>query len=72
MTKKTLHRDEETALVAGVLGGLAKYFDQDPTLFRLAAVVFIVLTGVFPGLLIYLFAWFVVPRPPKADYIVVE
>lgn len=72
MTKKTLHRDEETALVAGVLGGLAKYFDQDPTLFRLVAVVFIVLSGVFPGLLIYLLAWFVVPRPPKADYIVVE
>lgn len=72
MTKKRLERDEETALVAGVLGGMANYFNQDPTLFRLAAVFFIVATGVFPGLLIYLLAWFVVPKPPKADYIIVE
>ena len=72
MAKKRLERDEETALVAGVLGGLANYFQQDPTLFRLAAVLFIVLTGFFPGLLLYLLAWFVVPKPTKADYIIVE
>jgi phage shock protein PspC (stress-responsive transcriptional regulator) len=72
MTNKRLHRDEETALIAGVLGGLANYFNQDPTLFRLAAVFFIVITGVFPGLLIYMLAWFVVPRKPKADYTIVE
>ena len=69
MSKK-LERDEETKLVAGVLGGLARYFEQDPTLFRLAAVFFILITGVFPGLLFYLIAWLVVPtsKPPKADY----
>ena len=72
MTKKRLERDEETALVAGVLGGLANYFDQDPTLFRLVAVLFIIMTGIFPGLLIYLLAWFIVPRPTKVDYIIVE
>jgi phage shock protein C len=63
-----LHRDDETALVAGVLGGLANYFAQDPLLFRLIAIMFIILTGVFPGLLMYLIAWIVMPRRPKADY----
>ncbi len=75
MTQKKLHRDEETALVAGVLGGLARYFKQDPTLFRLAAVFFIVVTGVFPGLFMYVLAWIVVPPHPKtphADYTIVE
>ena len=72
MRKKRLERDEETALVAGVLSGFANYFDQDPTLFRLAAVLFIVVTGVFPGLLLYLLAWFIVPKPTKVDYIIVE
>lgn len=75
--KKKLERDEETQIVAGVLGGLARYFDQDPTLFRLAAVFFILITGVFPGLLMYIIAWFFVPRqptqtPPAADYTIVD
>lgn len=72
--KKQLERDEETKVVAGVLGGLARYFEQDPTLFRLAAVFFILVTGVFPGLLFYLIAWFIVPtsKPPQADYTIVE
>lgn len=71
--KKKLQREEEQALVAGVLAGLAKYFEQDPTLFRLLAIVFLILTGFFPGLLLYLAAWIVMPRNPscwaeKADY----
>lgn len=74
MSKK-LERDEETKMVAGVLGGLARYFEQDPMLFRLVAVFFILVTGVFPGLLMYIIAWFFVPRrptSPQADYIIVE
>ncbi len=74
MTTKRLHRDQETAVVAGVLSGMAEYFKQDPVVFRLAAVVLIILTGVFPGLLFYLVAWILVPRKPKmqADYTIVE
>jgi phage shock protein C len=74
MTTKRLHRDQETAVVAGVLSGLAEYFKQDPVIFRLAAVVLIILTGIFPGLLFYLVAWIIVPRKQKAkaDYTIVE
>lgn len=74
MTTKTLHRDEETAVVAGVVSGLAEYFKQDPVLFRLIAILMLVITGVFPGLIIYLIAWIMIPRKqkPKADYTIVE
>jgi len=74
MTTKKLHRDQETAVVAGVLSGLAEYFKQDPVVFRLAAIVLLILTGVFPGVLFYLVAWAIIPRKPKmqADYTIVE
>lgn len=70
MNTKRLHRDQETAVVAGVLSGLAEYFKQDPVLFRLVAIVLIILTGVFPGVLFYLLGWAIIPRKPKmqADY----
>ncbi len=72
--KKRLTRDKEGALVAGVVSGMAKYFNTDPVLFRLVAITFLILTGVFPGLLIYLAAWFIMPTEgqKKADYEITE
>ncbi len=72
--KKKLERDEESAVVGGVLSGLANYFKQDPVLFRVLAVTFLILTGIFPGLLLYLAAWFVMPKRGRqqVDYEVVE
>ncbi|MFM2424072.1 MAG: hypothetical protein RLZZ70_461 [Candidatus Parcubacteria bacterium] len=69
--KKKLKRAEETAVVAGVMAGLAHYFDQDPTLFRLAGIFFLIISGVFPGLLLYVVAWIMMPKQSKdADYII--
>lgn len=74
--KKKLKRDEEQAIVAGVLSGMANYFNQDPALFRVAAITLLILTGVFPGLLLYLGAWIVMPKHKaghqQADYEVAE
>lgn len=76
MTKKRLERDEEKAVVSGVLSGMARYFDRDPVLFRIAAVTFLILTGVFPGIILYIAAWIMMPKSDKksqtADYEVVE
>ncbi|MCA9354539.1 MAG: PspC domain-containing protein [Candidatus Kaiserbacteria bacterium] len=66
--KKRLRRDQEKAVVGGVLAGLANYFDQDPVLFRIMAIVFLILTGVFPGLLFYLGAWIVMPKADNTDH----
>lgn len=70
--RKKIYREDESAIVAGVLAGLAEYFKQDPVLFRLAGITLLILTGVFPGLLLYLIAWFMMPKRPKADYVITE
>ena len=63
MTKvKRLERDEEKAVVSGVLAGLANYYQQDPVLFRIVAVTFLILTGFFPGILIYIMAILIMPK----------
>ncbi|MFW6209950.1 MAG: PspC domain-containing protein [Patescibacteria group bacterium] len=68
-----LERDVETAILGGVVAGMAKYFRQDPVLFRVLAIAFIILTGIFPGLLIYILAWIITPKERHtADYEVVE
>lgn len=76
MHKKQLERDEEKAVVSGVLAGMANYFEQDPTLFRVAAVTFLILTGVFPGIILYIAAWIMMPKrmqkPLDVEYEVVD
>lgn len=59
MNKKlTLSRDKK---LAGVCGGLAEYFDLDPTLVRLAWLILTVCTA-FSGIIIYLICWAVMPE----------
>jgi phage shock protein C len=72
--KKKLERDEEKAVVSGVLSGMANYFGQDPVLFRVLAITFLILTGVFPGIILYFAAWVIIPKNnrPKVDYEIVE
>ena len=74
--KKRLERNQEKAIVSGVLAGLAKYFGQDPVLFRVLAVAFLILTGVFPGIILYIAAWIMMPKISReavdVDYEVVE
>ncbi len=76
MAKKRLERDKEKAVISGVLAGMANYFEQDPTLFRIMAIAFLVLTGFFPGILLYIAAMFVMPRkmekPLDVEYEVVD
>ena len=61
MSKK-LYRSNVNKMVAGVCGGIAEYFDLDPTLIRLGWVVFCVLGG--SGILAYLIAAIVIPQNP--------
>lgn len=60
-----LVRSATDAKVAGVCGGLADYFGVDSTLVRVAWIVLSVMPGaVIGGLLVYLAAWFIVPKAP--------
>jgi phage shock protein PspC (stress-responsive transcriptional regulator) len=65
--RRQLLRSRTDRKIAGVCGGLAEYFDADPTLVRLAWVVTSIVAGaVVFGVVAYLIAWFVVPSSPLA------
>jgi phage shock protein C len=50
-------------MIAGVCGGIAEYFDVDPVIVRLVAVI-LLLPGGFPGLVPYIIMWIIVPEAP--------
>jgi len=45
-----------------VVGGLADYFGVDPTLLRVIYVVGSLVSAAFPGVLVYLLLWLLVPE----------
>ena len=59
---RPLHRSTKNRMIAGVLGGLAEYFDLDPTLVRAGYVVASIISVAFPGILVYIVLWMVVPE----------
>ena len=62
MTKQ-LYRSRTDRKIAGVCGGLAEYFDVDPVIIRIIAVI-LLLPGGFPGFVPYIIMWWVVPEKP--------
>ena len=61
---KRLYRSKKNRVFAGILGGLGEYYQVDPTVLRLFALVGVLITGFFPGVLAYLIAIFIVPEEP--------
>jgi len=49
-------------MIAGVCGGLAEYFDMDPTMVRIIYVLVSILSVAFPGILVYIILWFIIPE----------
>ncbi len=60
MTSKRLYRSRIDRMIAGICGGLAKYFDIDPTIVRVLFVVSIFIGG--GGIVAYIILWIVVPE----------
>jgi len=50
-------------MIAGVCAGIAEYFGWDVTLFRVVYVIFSIISVAFPGILVYIVLWVVMPRP---------
>jgi phage shock protein C len=60
--RKPLRRSRTNRMVAGVVGGLAEYWSLDPTLARVIFVVADIVSGAFPGLIVYGILWLVIPE----------
>ena len=61
MTRR-LYRSQVDHKIAGVCGGVAEYYNVDPTLVRIVALALIFLNGI--GLLAYIIAWIAMPKKP--------
>jgi len=59
---RPLRRSRTNRQIAGVIGGLAEYFRVDPTLLRVVYVVGSIVSAAFPGMLVYILLWALIPE----------
>jgi len=57
-----LRRPRQGRMIAGVVAGLADRFGMDRTLARVLYVVVSVVSVAFPGILVYLLLWIIIPE----------
>lgn len=50
-------------MIAGVCAGIAEWLGWDPTIVRVCYVLLSVLSAAFPGILVYIILWIVMPPP---------
>lgn len=62
METKKLYRSTTDKIFAGICGGLGEYFQIDSIIVRLIWILIVVLTGIFPGVIVYIIAIFLIPR----------
>jgi len=59
--KPGLLRSRDNRVLAGVCGGFAEWLGWSPTLVRIGFVVISALSAAFPGILVYLVMWLLMP-----------
>lgn len=60
---RRLYRSREEKILGGVCGGIAEYFNTDPTIIRLIWILLAIAYG--SGILAYIIAWIIIPLKPK-------
>ncbi len=60
-----LTRSRTHKILAGVCGGIAEWLGWDPTVVRILYVLVSVLSVAFPGIIVYLVLWLVMPQQPS-------
>jgi phage shock protein C len=64
MAGRSLRRSRDRRMIAGVIGGLAEYFDIDVTLARVIFVIVSIVSAAFPGIFVYIALWLLMPDAP--------
>jgi phage shock protein PspC (stress-responsive transcriptional regulator) len=59
-----LYRSRRHRILAGVCGGLAEWLGWDPAWVRILYVLASVLSVAFPGMIVYVILWIVMPNAP--------
>jgi phage shock protein PspC (stress-responsive transcriptional regulator) len=60
-----LYRSRNARMIGGVCGGLAEFLGWSPTFVRVLYVLLSCLSAAFPGLLVYIILWIVMPKAPR-------
>ncbi len=60
--RKQLRRSRDK-MIAGVCAGIAESFGWNVTLFRVMFVLVSILSVAFPGIIVYVVLWVVMPKP---------
>jgi len=60
--KPGLQRSRDQRIIAGVCGGIAEWLGWDPTVVRLLYVIVSIASAAFPGILVYLVLWVLMPK----------
>jgi len=60
-----LHRSRKHRVIAGVCGGIAEWLGWNPTMVRVLYVLVSVLSVAFPGILVYIALWILMPKAPE-------
>ncbi len=64
-SRNPLYRSRSHRIIAGVCGGLADWLGWSPTWVRVLFVLVSVLSVAFPGILVYVILWLVMPEEPR-------
>ena len=62
MANVGLYRSNRSNMIAGVMGGIAERFGWNANLLRLIFVVISIMSAAFPGILVYLVLWLIMPK----------
>ena len=67
---RRLYRSRKSRVIAGVCGGIAEYFNVDPVLVRIIAILFLFTGGA--ALVAYIVGMIIIPRAPDQEHPVRE
>lgn len=62
MANTGLYRSNRSNMIAGVMGGIAERFGWNANLLRVIFVLVSIMSAAFPGILVYLVLWLVIPK----------
>ena len=57
-----LYRSRKHSVIAGVCGGIAEWLGWSPNGVRVLYVLLSVISAAFPGLIVYLVLWLIMPK----------
>ncbi|MCL4522935.1 MAG: PspC domain-containing protein [Acidobacteria bacterium] len=64
MGQRYLMRSATNKRIAGVCAGFADYLGLDPALVRILWVLLTFFTAIFPGIILYIISWLIMPMAP--------